>query len=182
MDALQLLTQRRSIARLIHPAPAGTHLDNILAAGLRAPDHGGLTPWEFVVISGDGLDRLSQVFQSAAAAKQAEDSVIEKAKNAPYRAPMIITVIAKTRQHIKVPFLEQYISAGCAAHAMQMAAVAQGFQGFWRTGNWAYDPNVRQAFGVEGDDQIVGFLYLGTADCTAAEPPQRDLSRYVKYF
>ena len=80
MDALQLLTQRRSIARLIHPAPAGTHLDNILAAGLRAPDHGGLTPWEFVVISGDGLDRLSQVFQSAAAAKQAEDSVIEKAK------------------------------------------------------------------------------------------------------
>ncbi|MGG5828470.1 nitroreductase, partial [Aeromonas salmonicida] len=28
------------------PAPSGEVLDNILKAGLRAPDHGTLTPWQ----------------------------------------------------------------------------------------------------------------------------------------
>ncbi|OCQ11315.1 hypothetical protein AKH09_06970 [Vibrio parahaemolyticus] len=49
---------------------------------------------------------------------------------------------------------------------MQMAAVAQGFQGFWRSGKWMFHPEVHQAFGLEGEDEIVGFLYLGTPVCT----------------
>ncbi|WP_434359593.1 NAD(P)H nitroreductase [Parasalinivibrio latis] len=182
MDALSLLLNRRSIPKLAEPAPEGDVLENILKAGLRAPDHGGLTPWEFVVAAGDGLYRLSSILESAARADGAEEAVIEKAKNAPFRAPMVITVIARVRQHPKVPALEQHISAGCAAQAMQMAAVAQGFQGFWRTGSWAYHDVVREAFGVEGDAQIVGFLYVGSPGCQEANPPSRDLSRYVTYL
>ncbi len=182
MDALSLLLNRRSIPKLSAPAPEGDVLENILSAGLRAPDHGGLTPWEFVVASGDGLHRLSSVLESAARADGAEDAVVEKAKNAPFRAPMVITVIARVRQHPKVPVFEQHISAGCAAQAMQMAAVAQGFQGFWRTGSWAYHEIVREAFGVNGDDQIVGFLYVGSPGCQEANAPSRDLSRYVTYL
>ncbi len=138
MDALQLLTQRRSIPKLLAPAPQGDALENMIASGLRAPDHGALTPWEFVVATGEGLDKLSAILKRAAEADDEEAAVIEKAANAPYRAPMVITVIARTKQHDKVPVIEQHISAGCAAQAMQMAAVAQGFQGFWRTGKWAY--------------------------------------------
>lgn len=42
MDALDLLLNRRSASRLAEPAPAGEQLENILRAGLRAPDHGTL--------------------------------------------------------------------------------------------------------------------------------------------
>ncbi|CZF81397.1 MULTISPECIES: NAD(P)H nitroreductase [Grimontia] len=182
MDAITLLTQRRSIPRLLAPAPTGEALDNMLAAGLRAPDHGALTPWEFVVATRDGLDKLSAILKSAAEADNEEDAVVEKATKSPYRAPMVITVIARTKQHDKVPVIEQYISAGCAAQAMQMAAVAQGFQGFWRTGKWAYHPVVREAFNVSGDDEIVGFLYVGTPDCTPASAPKRDTAKYVTYL
>lgn len=59
---------------------------------------------------------------------------------------MVITVIAKVTEHEKVPALEQYLSAGCAVQAMQMAAVAQGFQGFWRSGKWMFHQAVHQAF------------------------------------
>lgn len=39
MDALDLLLNRRSIAKLSDPAPEGVALENIIKAGLRAPDH-----------------------------------------------------------------------------------------------------------------------------------------------
>jgi len=129
MEALDLLLNRRSIAKLDAPAPQGEALENILRAGLRAPDHGALTPWRFVVAHGDGLAKLAAVLEQAEIANGSDDAVINKAKNAPFRAPMVITVIAKVTHSEKIPAFEQHLSAGCAVQAMQMAAVAQGFQG-----------------------------------------------------
>ena len=182
MDALDLLLNRRSIGKLSAPAPEGQALENIIRAGLRAPDHAGLTPWRFVISQGEGLQKLANILVEAAKADNCEPEVIEKVSNAPFRAPMVITVIAKVTPHEKVPAIEQHISAGCAAHAMQMAAVAQGFQGFWRSGKWMFHSHVRQAFGLEGEDAIVGFLYLGTPGCTPLKVPNRDLSKFVEFL
>ena len=173
MEALDLLLNRRSIAKLDAPAPQNEALDNILRAGLRAPDHGALTPWRFVVAQGEGLAKLAAILEQA---------VISKAKNAPFRAPMVITVIAKVTHSEKIPAFEQHLSAGCAVQAMQMAAIAQGFQGIWRSGSWMFHPVVRRAFNVQGEDHIVGFLYLGTPGTTAAKVPERELSKYVEYL
>lgn len=182
MDALDLLLNRRSIAKLSSPAPCGEALENILQAGLRAPDHAGLTPWRFVISQGEGLKRLADILVSAAEKSGSEPAIIEKLSGAPFRAPMVITVIAKTKSHPKVPLFEQYLSAGCAVQGMQMAAIAQGYQGFWRSGTWMFDHNVEQAFGLEQEDKIVGFLYLGTPDCQPAKVPQRETSKFVEYL
>lgn len=182
MQALDLLLERRSIANLVAPAPEGKVLENIIKAGLRAPDHGGLTPWRFVIAQGEGLRKLADILVEAATANNSPEAVIEKLKKAPFRAPMVITVIAKVTPHEKVPALEQYLSAGCAAQAMQMAAIAQGFQGFWRSGEWMFHPEVHQAFKLQGDDQIVGFLYLGTPNCSAMKVPERKIGDFVEYL
>lgn len=182
MDALELLLNRRSIAKLTEPAPGGDVLENILKAGLRAPDHGGLTPWRFIVSEGEGRQKLADILVAAAREEESADSVVDKLAKAPFRAPMVITVIAKIKEHDKVPAFEQHLSAGCAVQAMQMAAVAQGYQGFWRSGSWMFHPSVQQAFGLQGEDQIVGFLYLGTAGCTPMKAPERELSNYVEYL
>lgn len=182
MDALDLLLNRRSIARLSAPAPEGKVLENIIRAGLRAPDHAGLTPWRFVISQGEGLQKLANILVDAAKADNRDDAVIEKAGHAPFRAPMVITVIAKVTEHDKVPAFEQYLSAGCAAHAMQMAAVAQGYQGFWRSGKWMFHEKVRDAFKLKGEDKIVGFLYLGTPGCTPMKVPERELSKFVEFL
>ncbi|WP_117234476.1 NAD(P)H nitroreductase [Vibrio maerlii] len=182
MDALELLLNRRSIAKLSEPAPEGVVLENIIRAGLRAPDHANLTPWRFVISQSEGLQKLANILVDAAKKAGAEEAVVEKLSKAPFRAPMVITVIAKVTEHEKVPAIEQHLSAGCAVQAMQMAAVAQGFQGFWRSGKWMFDENVRQAFGLEGEDEIVGFLYLGTPGCTPMKVPERDISKFVEYL
>ena len=96
---------------------------------------------------------------------------------------MIITVVAHCEASAKVPRWEQVVSAGCAVMAMQMAAVAQGFNGIWRSGPWTDHPQVRAAFGCREQDAIVGFLYLGTpqlkANTTVVAP---DSEAFVSYF
>lgn len=62
MDALELLVNRRS-ASAAEPAPVGEQLENILRAGMRAPDHGTLQPWHFFIIEGEGRGRFSQLLE-----------------------------------------------------------------------------------------------------------------------
>lgn len=183
MDALDLVVNRRSASRLSEPAPAGEALENILRAGMRAPDHGTLQPWRFIIIENQGRERFSALLETAARNDRMDEKAIEKAKTSPFRAPMIITVVAHCEEHHKVPHWEQVVSAGCAVMAMQMAAVAQGFNGIWRSGAWTEHEAVREAFNCREQDVIVGFLYLGTPQLkssTSVIPP--DTAPFVSYF
>lgn len=183
MDALDLLLNRRSASRLTAPAPSGDVRQNIINAGLRAPDHGALRPWRFVMIEDAGLTRFSQLLQTAAKQDNLDQAAQEKAKQAPFRAPLIITVIAHCTESHKVPHWEQVVSAGCAVQAMQMAALAQGFNGIWRTGAWTKHALVREAFGCREQDEIVGFLYLGTPQLKMeAKVVAPDSTPFVSYF
>lgn len=168
MDALELLVNRRSASRLTEPAPAGEQLENILRAGLRAPDHGTLQPWQFFIIEGEGRERFSQLLEKGAITAGQDEKAVEKARNAPFRAPLVIAVVAKCQDHPKVPKWEQEMSAGCAVMAMQMAAVAQGFNGIWRSGALTDSPAVRDGLQCGEQDKIVGFLYLGTPQLKAS--------------
>ena len=178
MQALDLLLNRSSQPRLEAPAPSEAALDNIMHAALRAPDHAGLTPWQFIVCRDNGLQKLGELFKQAAMASQMTERDIERAPQLPMRAPMVIVAVAKYQEHDKVPRVEQVASASCAVHAMQMAAVAQGFAGIWRTGSYAQNPHLKQLLGLKEQDEIVGFLYLGTAVTKAMPKPQKNLMDY----
>ncbi|MEI9597935.1 NAD(P)H nitroreductase [Moellerella wisconsensis] len=183
MDALTLLLNRRSASRLTTPAPAGETLQNILTAGMRAPDHGALRPWHFIVMQDEGLIKFSQLLEQAAIAGKMGPEVEKKARHAPFRAPLIITVIAKIVEHPKVPDWEQLVAAGCTVQAMQMAALAQGFGGIWRSGSWTEDPIVKAGLGCAENEKIVGFLYLGTPELKVPSKVQQpDMSDFVSYF
>jgi nitroreductase len=180
MQALELLLNRRSQPRLEEPAPNGEALDNILQAGLCAPDHRCLSPWRFVVCTNDGLRKLGIVFEQAAIKKGAEQASIERAPQLPMRAPMVIVAICDYTFNEKVPRVEQIASTACAVQSMQMAAVAQGFQGIWRTGWYAQNSDVKKAFNCKEDDEILGFLYLGTTPLKALSRRPKDLSKFVE--
>ena len=183
MDALELLITRRSASRLVEPAPTGEQLQNILRAGMRAPDHKTLQPWQFYVIEGEGRERFSTVLEKGAIAAGSDEKAQEKARSAPFRAPLIITVVAKCEENDKVPLWEQEMSAGCAVMAMQMAAIAQGFGGIWRSGALTESAVVREAFDCRPQDKIVGFLYLGTPQLKASTTINlADPSAFVRYF
>ncbi|MDM7860594.1 NAD(P)H nitroreductase [Alteromonas sp. ASW11-36] len=182
MNAIDLLLNRQSQPRLQAPAPAGEALQIIQQAALRAPDHAGLTPWQFVIIEGDGLERLGQLFIESVKARGGDQESLARAPLLPKRSPMIIAAATRYTDHPKVPRVEQVQSAACAVHAMQMAAFAQGFSGIWRTGSYAQCDVVKQGLGFSSDEELVGFLYLGSSPISPRQPPKRSADDYFSHW
>lgn len=180
MQALDALINRVSCPKLEGPAPTQEQLENMLKAALRSPDHGAMHPWRFLITEGEGLVRMGELFVEAVQASdpEASDMRLEKSRNMPLRAPLIITVIAVTREHPKVPISEQLISAGCAAHAITQAAYAQGLGAMWRTGDMAYNAHVEKGLGLTEGESIVGYIYLGQAS-RDREAPLLDMDQFV---
>ena len=130
---------------------------------MRVPDHGKIAPWKFVIIEGDDRDALGAI---AAAALEEEDANTATQFT---RAPTVIAVLATPKEHPKVPRSEQILSAGAACMNLLTAAQSQGFAAQWLTGPTAYLPEVKAALGGGADDEIAGFIYLGTASEAPSE-------------
>lgn len=182
MDALSALHNRVSCPRLIEPAPEGEVLENIQKAAFRAADHARMRPWRFLVIEGEGRERLGELFLAAqqAGGEMLSDKQKERIISKPLRAPMMMVVIASPKENPKVPEIEQIISTGAAAQNMITAAYAQGVGAIWRTGGVAYDKTVMKGLGLAQGEKIVGFLYLGAMPTTALEAPRLSVEDYFQ--
>lgn len=176
-EALSVIQKRVSITKLIEPAPNQAELLEAFTAAARAPDHGKLQPWRFLVIETEGLEALSRVFLAALAKSNPDISpaVVEKTKNMPFRAPMIIVAIAKCQEQSKVPKGEQIIACGAATQNLLNALFALNYGAVWRTGDLAYDKHVAQSLDLAESEEIIGFIYVGTPAQDIPEPPQVDV-------
>lgn len=166
MDALDALLNRVSAPRLCEPGPTAEQQELLFQAALRAPDHGQLKPWRFLTIEGAAREQLGDVFAQAllAGAEVPTQAALDKVRAMPLRAPLIVVVVAAVQDHYKVPAQEQILAAGCAAHAIELAAFAQNIGVVWRTGDMAYNSSVAHGLGLAANEQIVAYLYLGTPE------------------
>lgn len=184
MDVISALHGRVSIAVLGEPAPDAGQRDTMLRAAMRAPDHGVLRPWRFLMIEGDARARLGDIFVEARLQDEplAETAAIEKLRMKPFRAPLILVAVAETDPHHKVPVVEQVVATGAAVENIMVAAHAMGIGAMWRTGGMAHHPHVKRALGFAEKDEIVGFIYLGTPAGSIKRVPDEDPQRYVRDF
>jgi len=175
MQAIDALLERRSAKTLIDPAPDAGALQLLLECASRAPDHGRLRPWRFIVIRGAARERLGELMAEQVRRKlpAASAETLQRERQKPLRAPLIIVVAAVFNATAKIPPIEQVLAAGAAAENVMLAATALGFGAMWKTGDAAYDDTVKAALGLESRDAIVGFIYLGTAPADAVPPPAR---------
>ena len=182
MDALTALHSRNSVNLLSEPAPTPEQLDAIFKAGLRACDHKNLTPWKFLLIEGDARAQFGELMANVKAAMDGQaldDGLIKKLQAKPLRAPTIIVVVARITEHEKVPEVEQLLSAGASAQMMMVAAHAQGLGAIWRSGALMFRPEMHEGLGLDPQDQVVGFLYIGTS-CAIKTLPKNNVSDFVQ--
>lgn len=164
MNILEAIANRASALKLAEPAPTREHLEQILQAGARAPDHGRLRPWRFVVLQSlEARQQLGDAMAEALRAKQPDASEVQIAaeRGKALRAPAIVVVAARILQG-KIPEIEQVVAVGAAVQNMFLAANALGYGAMWKTGGGAYAANVKTSLGLEPEDHIVALLYLGT--------------------
>ena len=163
-NSLDLLLSRVSTGALQDPAPDARALESIVAAGLRAPDHGKLRPWRFVAIAGDARAQFAEVAIAAFRAREpdATQLEIERMRGKLLVPPMILALGVHVTPAHKVPEMEQVLAVGAAAMNMLNAAHALGYAGKWITGPNAYDTTVATAIGLPPPHKLAGFVYLGT--------------------
>jgi len=175
MQAIDALLNRRSAKTLTDPPPDEAALGLMLECAARAPDHGRLRPWRFIVIRGPARERFGELMveQLRRAQPAASAEALQRERQKPLRAPLIIAVAAVCNSAARIPAIEQMLAAGAAAQNLMLAATALGFGAMWKTGDAAYDDTVKEALGLERADAIVGFIYVGTAAAQAVPPPAR---------
>ena len=167
---LAFLARRRSASALsLHaPGPTDAELTDLLTLAARVPDHGKLAPWRFIVLRGDAKTALAERLEAIAATRP--DAPKLTAKLGKLKAPPLgVAVVSRTVEG-DIPAWEQLLSAGAVCTTLLYAATAMGYGANWITDWYAYDPEARTALGLAADEQVAGFVFIGT---TAEAPQER---------
>ena len=183
MSNLDTLFSRKSHNKLTDPAPSRSDMEDLFKAALRAPDHALLKPWRYLVFQGESLIKLGELFAQATIAidKEVSYEKLEKLKAKPLRAPMVVVSIVAIKEHKKVPEVEQILSAGAGVQNLLMAAHFKGIGAIWRTGGLAFNDELMKLLELESNEQITGFIYLGTEFGKKAQLNHPKLDDFVNW-
>lgn len=180
-STLDLLLTRRSVvaANIISPGPSDEQLQQIIAAGIRVPDHGKICPWRIQVIGATGREQLVELQTRVFNRERTEDSPkkLELLNKITLNSPRLLIVTSKPNMDKlgKVPLLEQQLSGGAVCQNILIAAHAMGYVAQWLT-NWpAYHPEIKALLGHAEDSDILGFIHIGSV---SAQPMDRDRPDY----
>lgn len=141
MQALDALLNRVSVPRLVEPAPTAEQREALFGAALRAPDHGHLQPYRFLTVEGAAREQMGELLAEAARQQSGEltDAMIDKARNGPLRAPLVVVVIdeiAGARRNYRRPSncLRPAVRlTGFCWRRMRRGLAQCGAPGIWRT-------------------------------------------------
>lgn len=179
-----LLSRRSGSAKAMKgPGPSAAELDRILAAGVRVPDHGKLTPWRFIVFEGEGRRRMGDILAAVAAGERdvsPERVAFERERF--MRAPVVVGVVSRVREQIPIPMWEQQLSAGAVCMSIVIAAHAAGYVANWITEWCAYHPAVLERIGLRPIERIAGFIYVGQPADPLEDRPRPDIHAITTRF
>ncbi|WP_410219091.1 nitroreductase [Paracoccus sp. (in: a-proteobacteria)] len=182
-EALRFLAMRRSHPpKLLRaPGPDPEELTRLLSLAARAPDHGKLEPWRFVVLGRRTLEALAPRLRDAVLQSGQDEAAADKAASA-MQSPVIVAVISSPVDSPKVPQWEQVLSAGAVCLGLVNAALASGWGAAWLTGFAALDQAFSQAhLGLEEHERVAGLIHIGTRGETPPERPRPDIATKTQW-
>ncbi len=186
METMKTLLSRRSISKLKEPHPNADEMEKVYQAALRAPDHSWLRPWRFIEVVGEGRKKLGQAFiNSTKKTEELDEERETKIAALPMRSPMVIVVISKiNHEKPNVPRLEQIQSTAAAAQNILIALHDMGYGAYWRTGKYSTERNehISAELSLDKDDEVLGYLYVGTPEVEASKIPQLENSDFVIHW
>lgn len=178
METLQAIATRRSVSKVKPDRPPRELVERLLEAAAQAPNHRRSEPWRFHVLAGKAREELGKAMAEALRQRMADPdsaegrSLLAKEMEKPLRAPVIIVVGSKRSENRKVVPIEDVEATAAAVENLLLAAHDLGLAAIWRTGDPAYDPLVKEFFGLGPEDHLVGFVYVGYPDIPPAPSPR----------
>ncbi|MCL1630394.1 nitroreductase [Sporolactobacillus sp. CPB3-1] len=167
MDTIEAIKTRRSIRKVSDQEPPKKLIEQILDAARRAPNHKNTEPWHFTILTGEGRNKLGEVYgkvnqRNLGSADQATlDAAYEKGLASAKRAPVVIVVTVEPSDNPNIVEIEEFEATASAVENLLLAAHALGLGAMWRTGAAAYTEEAKRQFGVSEKGSVVGFVYVG---------------------
>jgi nitroreductase len=167
MQLGEVIRNRRSVGVVKQDAVDKDKIEKLLQAAVWAPNHRVTEPWRFFVMSGDGRGVLGRALVQIASEKLDVANTLEnqaqlkKQYDKAFRAPVVIAVAAVMQENGVLERTEDLAAVHAAMQNMLLTAYSLGLGAIWRTGEPAYHPITKAAFGLQDKDEIAGFLYLG---------------------
>ncbi|CAN5820866.1 nitroreductase [soil metagenome] len=177
-EVLSFLATRRSSSAvtLAEPAPTASELDSLLRLAARVPDHGKLAPWRFIILEPAAkavfADRLEALANSRGDARAA-------AKLAKLKIPPLGVAVVSRPKPGEIPEWEQHLSGGAVCTTLLYAATALGYGANWITDWYAYDDEAKAILGLEPEEKVAGFIFLGTPKEPPKERERPDLAGLI---
>lgn len=162
-ELLALLGQRYSVGPkyLTPPGPDAAQWAQAAALALRAPDHGGLRPYRFVVVGDAERPALAALFAAGAQQRGQAADEIERARARAYNGPGLAALVARVRDDVPdVPPHEQWLCVGAALMNFMNALHLMGFGAKALSGASVSDPAVHTALCGPGE-QLANWIIAG---------------------
>lgn len=188
-DAINTLMRSR---RSVFPKQfiAGKKVDDniikeILTNACWAPNHGQTEPWQFTVFCNKGLQRFA-TFQSelykTTAGENFQQTKFEKLQQTPLLASHIIAIGMKRTNTKKIREIEDIEAVACAVQNLALSVHAYGLGGYWTSGGVTYLEEAKSFFGLEPQDKLLGFFYIGEIDIASAPAKRKPLEEKVNWI
>ena len=175
MDVLTAILSRHSLGKVKQDSLPRELIETLLAAAVQAPNHYKIRPWRFVVLTGPARERLGEKMAELLKARfpAIPDEALEKERNKPMRAPVLIAVAVDRPAEPKINEIENICAAAAACQNILLAAQGLGLGAMWRTGDAARDPEIKKFLGFYPEQHLIGFMYIGYPEFTpeAVERP-----------
>ena len=161
-------------------------LNDILACGIRVPDHGALNPWNLTVIKDNARSRIGKEILATEYVlnnPEATEEDIDFEKNRFLRASAVIAVLFKPVLHPKIPSWEMELSTGAVCSNIIVAAQSLGYAAQWLTEWYSYNEKMLEYLGGRpGIDRISGFIYIGHKSEEPLERRRPDPKKVISYL
>jgi nitroreductase len=174
-DLLDILALRYSVGPkfLAPPAPTAVQWQRAAQLALRAPDHGGLRPFRFVIVDDSQRAALSELFARDAIRRGHGADEVDKARARAFNGPGLVAVVGRVRDGVAdVPVHEQWLCIGAALMNFLNALHLMGFGAKALSGASVSDPDIRSAFCTEAET-LVSWVVAGRPT-RAAHPKRSD--------
>lgn len=116
------------------------------------------------MFTGDGLKSLAN-FQSELYREKSGDNFdqnkFDKLALKPTQCSHVISIGMKRQIKGKIPEIEEVEAVACAVQNMYLSATTYGIGAYWGSGGITYLEEAKPFFGLEAEDKLLGFFFMG---------------------
>ncbi len=160
-------------------------IKKILTNAIWAPNHGQVEPWQFTVFADEGLNALAN-FQSELYKQEAgtnfKEITYRKLRTNPVKASHVIAIGMKRTTTKNIPEIEDIAAVACAVQNIYLSVTVYGLGGYWTTGGVTYNEKAKSFFGLEDQDKLMGFFYIGHVAIPSAGATRLPLEEKSKWI